>query len=57
MFSVGGALFVVALALAIGDALDAYISAGFMYGAVFGFLAFFFVGLGLSLMLDSKGSM
>ncbi|MFX1509423.1 MAG: hypothetical protein ACFFBR_03860 [Promethearchaeota archaeon] len=57
LLGVGGALLVVGLALAIGDlTLDGYISAGFTYGALLGFLAFFFAGIGLSFILESKPS-
>jgi hypothetical protein len=56
VLGVGGALLVVGLALAIGDALDAMLGAGLIYGPVLGFLALFFIGIGLSLILESKES-
>jgi len=56
LFGLSGALLVVGLALAIGDAMDAYISAGFIYGALLGFLAFFLMGIGLSFIVGSKDS-
>ena len=56
LFGFGGALLVAGLALAIGDTMHATIGGLFAYGIMFGFLSFFLISIGLSLLLESKES-
>ncbi|MFW9985236.1 MAG: hypothetical protein ACFFDJ_01560 [Candidatus Odinarchaeota archaeon] len=55
-FAIGGALLVIAIGCVIGDAVHATIGAGFAYGALLGFLAFFLMGFGGTLILRSLKS-
>ncbi|MDO8056830.1 MAG: hypothetical protein Q6361_08210 [Candidatus Hermodarchaeota archaeon] len=54
MFGLGGAFLVVAIALAITDAFHGMIGAPLAYGALFGFLAFFLIGAGLSVLVEPE---
>ena len=55
-FAAGGAILVVSIGLVVGDALHAVIGGGFIYGAIFAFLAFILMGMGGELILRSLES-
>ncbi|MFX1299356.1 MAG: hypothetical protein ACFFDE_00295 [Promethearchaeota archaeon] len=55
LFGVGGAFLVLALAFVTGYELrPGPMGFNFVYGTLFGFLAFFLIGYGLSMILKSK---